>query len=169
VTELWSSEPGRVLAIDFGDRRVGIAMSDPTRTLATPLPTLTRRAGQRPPIQAIAELAQGHGVTQFVVGLPLGLDGVEGAWCLEVRSIASRLEERTGIPVAFVDERMTSVRAERELRSSGLSRSQRERKDLIDGRAAALILQLWLDRHKRTSEQAPEDMEGDGGMERASE
>lgn len=138
----------RVLGIDYGERRVGIALSDPTRTLASPLPTLFRRKGKRPPLQRLAELAQENGVGILVVGLPLNLAGEDTPWTQEVREVGATLSARTGCPVHFVDERMTSVRAERAIRSSGLSRGERERKDRIDAAAATLILQAWLDRER---------------------
>jgi len=144
-SEEWS---GRVLGIDFGERRVGVAVSDPTGTLATPLPTLTRRAGKRPPIHALAELAREHGVRAVVVGLPLNLAGEETEWAIRVRAMGEELGRRTELPVHFVDERMTSVRAERAVRSQGLRRGERERKERVDAGAAALILQGWLDRER---------------------
>lgn len=122
-----------------------MAVSDPTNTLATPLPTLVRRTGKRPPIKAMAEIASEHDVGQLVVGLPIGLDGTENSWCAEVRASGRKLAERMGVPVAFVDERLTSVRAERAVRALGLSKSDREQKGRIDAAAAQLILQAWLD------------------------
>lgn len=93
----------------------------------------------------IAETAREHEVAQVVFGLPLGLDGAENEWCAEVRTVGDAVGERTGLPVAYVDERMTSVRAERAVRSVGLRRSEREQKGRIDTAAAQLILQAWLD------------------------
>jgi putative Holliday junction resolvase len=133
------------MGIDFGEKRIGLAVSDPTNTVATPLETLVRRAGKRPPYRAMGELAEEHEVGQLVIGLPLGLDGEENEWCAEVRAMADRLASATGLPVAWVDERMTSVRAERAVRSSGLSRSKREERGRVDAAAAQLILQAWLD------------------------
>ncbi len=122
-----------------------MAVSDPTNTLATPLETLVRRAGKRPPIKQMAEIASEHGVGQIVVGLPIALDGNENEWCAEVRAVGGKLAERMGVPVAFIDERMTSVRAERAVRSAGLSKTNREQKGRVDAAAAQLILQAWLD------------------------
>lgn len=136
----------RVLGVDFGEKRIGVAISDPTGTIATPLPTLRRRAGKRPPLAALEEIAREHGVDHLVVGLPLGLDGEETAWCGEVRRLGEKLALRLGVEVSFVDERFTSVRAERAVRSVGLSKRERERKDRVDRAAAQLILQAWLDR-----------------------
>jgi putative Holliday junction resolvase len=131
--------------VDFGEKRIGMAVSDPTNTLATPLETLSRRVGRRLPLARMAEIAAALDVGQIVVGLPLGLDGSENSWCAEVRIMAKRLAERIGAPVAFVDERLTSVRAERAVRGVGLPKGKRERRDRVDAAAAQLILQAWLD------------------------
>lgn len=131
--------------MDFGERRIGLAVSDPTGTIASPLETLTRRRGKRPPWRAMEERAREHGVEQLVVGLPLGLDGEENEWCERVREMGDELGRRLELPVSYVDERMTSVRAERAVRSVGLKKSDREDKERIDAAAAALILQAWLD------------------------
>jgi putative Holliday junction resolvase len=136
----------RVLGIDYGTRRIGLALSDPTGTIASPLPTLRRRAGKRPPIARLEEIARGHQVERLVVGLPLDLEGRETEWCAEVREVGDRLASRLGLPVEYLDERMTSVRAERAVRSLGLRKAQREDKGRVDAAAAILILQAWLDR-----------------------
>jgi putative Holliday junction resolvase len=127
----------RALGIDYGLKRIGLAVSDPTGTIATPLETLQRRAGKRPPLTRLAELGRELSVEQ--------LDGEETEWCAEVRSVGEQLALRLGVPVSFVDERMTSVRAQRAVRSVGLPRQERERKDRVDAAAAQLILQAWLD------------------------
>jgi putative Holliday junction resolvase len=137
---------GRTLAIDYGERRIGLAVSDPTGTLAQPLPALLRRRGKRPPVQAILDTMTEYDVSRAVVGLPLSLEGQDTEWTIEVRRFAGRLAERAGIDVFLVDERMTSVAAERAVRSLGLPRAERERKDRIDTAAAMLILQAFLDR-----------------------
>jgi len=139
---------GRALAIDFGERRIGLALSDPTSTVALPLPAITRRRGKRPPIKSILELIDAHDVDRIAVGLPLSLEGTDTEWTTEVRAFAARLHERAGLPVYLMDERMTSVIAERMVRSLGLTRSERERKDRVDTAAAQLILQAFLDREK---------------------
>lgn len=135
----------RALGVDFGEKRIGLAVSDPSNTIATPLDTLTRRARKRVPIHRMAEIASSHDVTQVVVGLPLGLDGHENEWCEKVRAMATSLGERLDVPVAYVDERLTSVRAERALREVGLRRQDRRDKTRVDRAAAQLILQAWLD------------------------
>lgn len=133
------------MGVDFGERRVGVAVSDPTRTLATPVDTLLRRRGKRPPWTALEAIAREHGVGHLVFGLPLGLDGEETPWCAQIREAGDELARRLDVPVHYVDERFTSVRAERAIRTSGLPRRERERKERVDAGAAALILQRWLD------------------------
>lgn len=140
---------GRVLGVDLGTKRVGVAVSDPTRTLATPLPTLRRRAGQRPPLKALEELGRDWGVTDVVVGLPLELSGEESDWTHEVRRVGEALGVRLAVPIHFEDERLTSVQAERAVRSLGLPKGQREQRDRVDAGAAVLILQRWLNGAKR--------------------
>lgn len=135
----------RALGIDYGLRRIGLALSDPTGTIASPLETLVRRTGKRPPITKLETIARERDVEHLVVGLPLSLDGNETEWCGEVRSVGERLAERLSLEVSFVDERMTSVRAERAVRASGLPKRKREDKRRIDAAAAQLILQAWLD------------------------
>lgn len=135
----------RALGVDFGEVRVGLAISDETGTLASPLSTLRRRRGKRPPLKAMEELGRKHGVEAVVFGLPLELDGSESVWTREVRQVGEALARRLDVPIHFVDERLTSVRAERLVRSSGLSRSRREEKERVDAGAAVLILQQWLD------------------------
>lgn len=138
----------RVLGIDYGERRVGIAISDPTATIAQPLTVLTRRAGKRPPVQAVADIVAEHDVAHIVVGLPLTLAGDESEWTAEVREFGRKVAERTGVGVSFADERMTSVAAERAVRALGLRKREREQKQRIDAGAAVIILQSYLDRSK---------------------
>ncbi|MGH7443584.1 MAG: Holliday junction resolvase RuvX [Longimicrobiales bacterium] len=139
----------RILAVDYGERRVGLALSDPTRMIASPLPTILRKRGKRAPVQQIADLAAANEVTAFVVGLPLTLEGTESDWTQEVRAFGEKLAARAGLPVTFIDERLTSVAAERAVRSLGLPKRERERKDRIDAAAAVLILQIHLDALRR--------------------
>ncbi|HEY8484916.1 MAG TPA: Holliday junction resolvase RuvX [Longimicrobiales bacterium] len=139
----------RILGIDYGERRIGLAISDPTATIAQPLPTLLRRRGKRPPVAAIARLAEEHQVDEIVLGLPLTPEGEESDWTQEVRAFGEKLAERTGRPIHFVDERLTSARAERTIRDLGLRRRQRQQKDRVDATAAMLILQTYLDRRTR--------------------
>lgn len=137
---------GRVLGIDFGTRRIGTALSDPTGTIASPHVVLTRRPGKRPPWTDLLALLAEHEVTEVVIGLPIGLDGEEGEWAAEVRHFGDALTERTGLPVHWLDERFTSALAEQAIRASGLSRSQRADRSRVDRAAAAILLQAHLDR-----------------------
>jgi len=149
----------RALGIDYGERRIGVAISDPTGTIAGPLPTLKKRRGHRPPYGELEKIAEENGVEAIVLGLPLSLSGEESEWTAEVRRVGEKLGERLGVPVHYVDERMTSVRAERVVRRRlGLSRGERERKERVDAAAAVLILQSWLDGAGRGLEDgAPEE------------
>lgn len=140
----------RILAIDYGERRIGLAISDPTATIAQPLPTLVRRAGKRPPIAQIVDIIATNEVIEAVVGLPLPLSGEDSDWTREVREFAAKLQARAAIPVQLLDERLTSVRAERAVRELGLKKSEREQKERIDAAAAILLLQMHLDQRKRT-------------------
>lgn len=147
---------GRVLGVDYGERRVGLAISDPGAIIAGPLTVLTRRAGKRPPVQAIADLVREHDVEHIVIGLPLTLAGDDSDWTLEVRAFGDKLAQRAGVGVSFADERLTSVMAERAVRSLGLKKHAREQKERIDAAAAVIILQAFLDGMKKQS-----DMSGD--------
>lgn len=140
----------RVLGVDFGMKRIGLAVSDPTGTIATPLETVRRRAGKRPPFKQIEDSVEDYDIEHVVVGLPLALSGEENDWCAEVRDMGAKLATRLGVDASFVDERMTSVRAERAVRAIGLSRTARRDKGRVDAGAAQLILQSWLDRSKQT-------------------
>ena len=136
----------RVLGIDFGERRIGVAVSDPTGTLASPLPTLKRRAGKRAPLAALEAIVREYGVEALVMGLPLTPAGEESDWTREVRKAGDALARRTDLPIHYMDERFTSVQAERAVRGIGLPKRTREEKERVDAAAAILILQAWLNR-----------------------
>lgn len=135
---------GRILALDYGVRRIGVAVSDPTHTIASPLTTLVRRAGKRPPWPELVRLVQEQEVERIVIGLPLDLRGEEGEWAAETRAFGADVARRTGLPVDWIDERLSSVQAEQVVRGSGLKRRQREDKARVDAAAAAIILQSYL-------------------------
>ena len=139
----------RILGVDYGERRIGLAVSDPSATIAQPLATLLRRRGKRPPVQAVCDTAREWQVECVVVGLPLTLAGEESEWTRETRNFGEKVGERAGIPVYFLDERFTSVRAEQAVRALGLPRHAREEKGRVDAAAAVLILQAFLDRRTR--------------------
>ena len=133
------------MAIDWGDKRIGLALSDETRTIASPAGHILRRAGQRPPIAELVRRAKEHEVRAFVVGLPLDDRGEDTPRAAEVRAVAAELERRTGLPVALVDERYTTAAALRTVREMG--GSTRGRKGDVDSLAAAILLQHALNVH----------------------
>ena len=139
----------RILGIDLGERRVGVAVSDPTGSIAQPLPTLRRRARKRMPLATIQSLAEEYEVQAIVMGLPLAPSGDDTEWTRTVRDAATKLEERSGVPVHLVDERYTSRAAERAVRGLGLPKKKRQQKVRVDAAAAVLILQSWLDARAR--------------------
>jgi putative Holliday junction resolvase len=134
---------GRHLGLDVGDRRIGVALSDETATLASPLATVTR-AGRRRDLSSLADVARRHGVTAVVVGLPLNLDGTRGAQAEKVLALVDDLRRRLDVPVVTRDERLTTVEAEERLRAAGVT-GWKERKRMIDQAAAVVILQEYLD------------------------
>jgi len=133
----------RLLAIDYGERRIGLAVSDPTGTIASPAGHLVRRAGKRAPIAALIERGAELGVHGFVVGLPLDDEGEETPRSTEVRRIATELERRTGLPAVLVDERYTTAAALRAVQALG--GSTRDRRGDVDALAATVLLQHALD------------------------
>jgi putative Holliday junction resolvase len=135
-------DAGRVLGLDLGDVRIGVAISDGARRLAVPLGTV--QVG-RPPgeLKAIAALVAEHGVTLVVLGLPLSLDGSHGPRANHAEAFAETLRMVLHVPVAMQDERFTTTEAERGLRDAGLKGP--ERRSVVDAEAARIALQAWLD------------------------
>jgi len=134
-------EPGRVLGLDLGDARIGVAISDAARRMAVPLGTV--RTGAPADVRAIADLIREHGVTLVVVGHPLLLSGEAGERAHHAERFAGAIESALGVPVRLLDERLSTVEAERALRESGTGGRDRRRR--IDRSAATVILQAWLD------------------------
>jgi putative Holliday junction resolvase len=134
---------GRLLGVDWGERRIGLALTDETRTIARPLTTLTRRPGKRFPMQQLLARCAEHGVVGIVVGLPLDEQGEEGAAAAAARQLGADIARRSGLPVELWDERLTTARALRTVREMG--GSTRGRKDDVDALAAALLLQNYID------------------------
>lgn len=130
---------GRLLAVDWGDKRIGLAVSDELGMLASPAGAIVRRAGKRPPIAEIMRQAEGLGVQGYVFGLPLDQFGGETARSTEVREVAGKLASRQPLPVRLVDERFTTSAALRSIKSQG--GSTRGRKDDVDALAAAILLE----------------------------
>ena len=135
-------ERGRLMAIDYGERRIGLALSDPTGMIASPFGHILRRPGKRPPVAEIIRRAQAEEVRGFVLGLPLDEHGEEMPRAAEVRQIADALGKRTGLPVRLVDERFTTAAAHRAIRELG--GSTRGRKGDVDALAATVLLQHAL-------------------------
>lgn len=134
---------GRVLAVDYGERRIGLAVTDPTQTIATPAGFIVRRAGKRPPIAELVRRASELEAVGFVLGLPLDGDGDETPRSAEVRVIAAELEKRTGLFARLVDERFTTAAALRAMREMG--ETTRGRKGEVDALAATMLLRHALD------------------------
>jgi putative Holliday junction resolvase len=134
---------GPLLGVDWGERRIGLALTDETRTIARPLATLTRRAGKRVPMQQLLAHCAEHAVTAIVVGLPLDEHGEEGEAAAAARQLAADVARRSGLPVTMWDERLTTARALRTVRDLG--GSTRGRREDLDALAAAVMLQHYLD------------------------
>jgi len=132
---------GRILAIDLGTRRMGLALSDPGRRIGSSLGMIERR-GMARDLARLRELVREREVTEIVLGLPLHLSGGESEGSRRSRAFAERLERELGLPVRLRDESLTTVEAEDILIEADLSR--RKRKKVIDGMAAALILRSYL-------------------------
>ena len=134
--------PGRLFSVDYGERRVGFAVSDPTRTIASPAGHIVRRAGKRPPIAQIVRRATEVEADAIVFGLPLDDNGDETPRSQEVRAVAAEIERRTGWPVSLVDERYTTAAALRAIRE--MKGTTRGRKGDVDALAATILLQHAL-------------------------
>ena len=134
---------GRVLGIDWGEIRIGLALSDELQMLASPLETLVRRRGKRFPMPRLLELVAAHAPVGVVVGLPLTPAGDEGPSAAEARAVATLVEGRTGLPVELRDERFSTARALRLVREQ--EGSTRGRREDVDALAAAVLLQGFLD------------------------
>ncbi len=135
----------RTLAVDPGSKRVGIAISDPTGTIAQALTTVAAQPGATLAAR-LAELATANEAGRIIVGLPLRMDGTNGPAAAAARELAGLLRDASGLPVELVDERLTSVAAERSLIEGGVRREKR--RVSVDRVAATLLLQSHLDRKR---------------------
>jgi len=135
---------GRVLALDIGAKRVGVAVSDELRLSVRALPTLSRTSWKRL-LNSVAELCECFDVKVVVLGLPLRLDGTEGDSAREMRRVARNLELSLRLPVKLQDERLTSKAAEVSLRAQGFRAGQIA--ENVDGEAAAIVLKDFLSEH----------------------
>lgn len=132
---------GRVMAIDLGSKRMGLALSDPGRTISSAL-TVIARKGLKNDLEKLGALIREHEVSLLVVGLPLHLSGAESEGSARAREFAGKLEQEFGLPVRLVDESLSTVEAEEVLIEADVSR--KKRKKSVDGLAAAVILRSWL-------------------------
>lgn len=131
----------RVLAVDFGEKRIGLAVSDETGRVVVPVGVVTRTSDAQA-AAAVAAAAKERDVVRLVVGHPVNADGSEGDWARRVRNFARRLEEASGLPVDLHGEGLTTAAAERSLIDSGLARTRRDA--ARDAEAAALLLRDWF-------------------------
>lgn len=154
----------RIIALDVGDRRIGIAVSDPLGITAQPVETYTR-VGYGPDVRRISQIAEQYGTKHILCGLPRNMDGTEGFQVDKVRDFAEQLEN-AGFVVSFYDERMTTVLAEGALLEANMSRENRKKK--VDMIAAVMILQSYLDAQAMqmaaAEDQEDEDEEEDDGI-----
>lgn len=132
----------RLIGLDVGDRRIGVAISDPLGITAAGLETI-ERVNMHTDVDNIALLAARHGAVQIVVGLPYNMDGTMGDQAEKVKSFAKKLARATGLPIVYEDERMTTISAIRTLTIQGVKTGKN--RELVDKQAAAIILQRYLD------------------------
>ena len=155
----------RILALDVGDRRIGIAVSDPLGLTAQPIDTYTR-VGYGPDTRHIAALAAQHETNRILCGLPRNMDGTQGGQVQKVRDFAAQLEQ-AGLSVEYYDERMTTMVAESALLEANMSRADRKKK--VDMVAAVVILQSYLDAQAaraaaQQQEETPTDEQENDGI-----
>jgi putative Holliday junction resolvase len=133
----------RVLALDLGSKRIGVAVSDATGTLASPLTTVHRTGDRKAEHRAVARLVVEEDAGMLVVGLPLSMSGTHGPAARAAETEAAELATVVGVPVRLVDERLTTVAADRTLLGQG--KRAPKRRTVVDRTAAAIMLQGWLD------------------------
>lgn len=133
----------RILGIDYGSKRIGLALSDPTHTIARSLEVIERKEEVVEDLERIGEIARENDIESIVIGMPVRMSGVEGEKAREVNDFISSMEKVINVPIIKWDERLTTAEGERVLISADVSR--RKRKKVIDKIAASLILQNYLD------------------------
>ena len=133
----------RLLGIDYGTVRIGLALSDPTRTLASPLPFLENNSPQQV-TQVLSELIETHQISALIIGVPRNMDGTYGPSAQKVRDFISQLQKDILLPITPIDERLTTAQASKQLAGIGLNQKQLRKK--VDSSSACLILQQDLDR-----------------------
>lgn len=143
----------RLLGLDYGEKYVGVAVSDPSGIMASPLESVYRKEENklRKTYARIEEIVREYGVEKIIVGLPKNMNNTEGDSAVHCREFAANVERRTGLPVVLWDERLSSISANRVLMETGVRRENR--KEVIDKIAASIILQNYLDFEANRSEQ----------------
>jgi len=137
---------GRVLALDWGHARIGLAITDETQLLASPLGTLSRRAGKRLPLGPFLDVVERELPVGLVVGLPLDDEGAEGESAQAARAMGERFAARAALPLAWVDESFSTAEVLDRLTARGIA--PRQRKEMIDAMAAAVVLERWLEQRR---------------------
>lgn len=135
----------RILAVDLGERRIGLALSDEMEILASPLEVYQHKSDEAS-LQYLCELIKRRGVKEVVIGLPLDMKGHRGPKADQAQAFADELQKRVAIPVVLWDERLTTMQAQRSLLEADVSRAGR--KETVDMIAAAVLLQSYLDRRR---------------------
>lgn len=141
----------RALGLDFGDRRVGVAVSDSMGIAASPVEVIEGKSPEQV-ADRVAWLAKDRGAAVLVVGMPVNMDGTEHKSAAQIRARAALCSKRCGLPVEYVDERLTTVEAGRRLWEAGLT--HKNRKERVDRVAAALILQSWMQQREAAARRA---------------
>ncbi len=145
--------PGaRLLGLDLGEKTIGLALSDTTRMIATPMETIRRGKFSRD-AETLRQLIAEHGIGALVIGLPINMDGSEGPRCQSVRQFAANLLERMEVEIAFQDERLSTAAVTRTMIEADISRAKQ--KQAVDKLAAAYILQGALDFLRNLPDNAP--------------
>lgn len=153
-------ESGRILGIDTGERRVGLALSDETRLLARPLLVLSRGERLSPVLDEIQKVVTEYGVVELLVGLPLHTDGSEGRQARRARSFAATASSRLGVPAVLWDERYSSLEAESIVRERPATVRRPRQGQLLDAVSAAVFLQHYLDALRSQSHRLPTTVTG---------
>ena len=137
-----TGKKAKILALDYGSKRIGVAVSDPLGITAQPV-TVIHRKGKKKDIPELLEIIKEREVDKIVIGLPLNMSGSKGTLYDEVKKFGTLLEKKSSLPVDYFDERLTTMQAEKVLISGDVSRNKRRK--VIDKMAAVLILQNYLD------------------------
>ena len=143
----------RIMGLDYGVMRTGVAVSDPLGWIAQGLEVIDSAGSDNATLKRIVELTQEYAIERLVLGLPVNMNGSHGPRAEDVKRFAGHLTTATGLPVELWDERLTTVAADKMLRGADVSRAKRRR--VIDKVAATLILQGYLDRHNLSKEPSP--------------